>query len=162
MPHHPQVTTVAGSVILWFEAPIILRDSVCACRWHDTRGRLDVTNKLFAGLAAFASLGASSAYAAQPVDWQMTFQPAATEIMAQIRGFEVYTLWFIIPITLFVLGLLIYVMVKFRAGANPDAVQNQPQHRHRGGLDAWSGGHPSGNRHSLVQSAHSAILAAAG
>jgi heme/copper-type cytochrome/quinol oxidase subunit 2 len=39
--------------------------------------------------------------------------------MAQIRGFEVYTLWFIIPITLFVLGLLIYVMVKFRAGANP-------------------------------------------
>jgi len=78
-----------------------------------------VTNKLLAGLAAFASLGASSAYAAQPTDWQMTLQPAATEIMQQIRSFEVYTLWFIIPITLFVLALLVYVMVKFRAGANP-------------------------------------------
>jgi hypothetical protein len=78
-----------------------------------------VTNKLFAGLAALASLGASPALAAQPVDWQLGFQPAATEIMAQIRGFETYTLWFIVPITLFVLALLVYAMVKFRAGANP-------------------------------------------
>jgi len=79
-----------------------------------------VTNKLSAGLAALVSLGASPAMAAQPVDWQMGFQPAATEIMTQIRGFEAYTLWFIVPITLFVLALLIYVMVKFRAGANPN------------------------------------------
>jgi cytochrome c oxidase subunit 2 len=78
-----------------------------------------VTNKLFAGLAALVSLGASPALAAQPVDWQLGFQPAATEIMAQIRGFETYTLWFIVPITLFVLALLVYAMVKFRAGANP-------------------------------------------
>jgi len=78
-----------------------------------------VTNKLFAGLAAFASLGAGPALAAQPVDWQMGLQPAATEIMEQIRGFENYTLWFIVPITLFVLALLVYVMVKFRASANP-------------------------------------------
>jgi cytochrome c oxidase subunit 2 len=76
-----------------------------------------VTNKLSAGLAALVSLGASPALAAQPVDWQMGFQPAATEIMAQIRGFETYTLWFIVPITLFVLALLVYAMVKFRAGA---------------------------------------------
>jgi len=79
-----------------------------------------VTNKLLAGLAAFASLGASPALAAQPVDWQMGFQPAATEIMEQIRNFENYTLWFIVPITLFVLALLVYVMVKFRASANPN------------------------------------------
>ena len=79
-----------------------------------------MTNKLFAGLAALASLGASPALAAQPVEWQMGFQPAATEIMSQIRGFETYTLWFIVPITLLVLALLIYVMVKFRAGANPN------------------------------------------
>jgi cytochrome c oxidase subunit 2 len=78
-----------------------------------------VTNKLSAGLAALVSLGASPALAAQPVDWQLGFQPAATEIMAQIRGFETYTLWFIVPITLFVLALLVYAMVKFRAGANP-------------------------------------------
>lgn len=79
-----------------------------------------MTNKLSAGLAALVSLGASPALAAQPVDWQMGLQPAATEIMTQIRGFEIYTLWFIVPITLFVLALLIYVMVKFRAGANPN------------------------------------------
>ncbi len=79
-----------------------------------------MTNKLLAGLAAFASLGASPALAAQPVDWQMGFQPAATEIMEQIRNFENYTLWFIVPITLFVLALLVYVMVKFRASANPN------------------------------------------
>ncbi|WP_083220426.1 cytochrome c oxidase subunit II [Hoeflea olei] len=78
-----------------------------------------MTNKLFAGLAASAMLGAGPALAAQPVDWQMGFQPAATEIMSQVRSFEAYTLWFIIPITLLVLALLVYVMVKFRAGANP-------------------------------------------
>ncbi|MDP2119743.1 MAG: cytochrome c oxidase subunit II [Hoeflea sp.] len=78
-----------------------------------------MTNKLLAGLAAFASLGAGPALAAQPVDWQMGLQPAATEIMTQIRGFETYTLWFIVPITLFVLALLVYVMIKFRASANP-------------------------------------------
>lgn len=79
-----------------------------------------MTNKLSAGLAALFSLGASPALAAQPVDWQMGFQPAATEIMAQIRAFETYTLWFIVPITLLVLALLLYAMVRFRAGANPN------------------------------------------
>lgn len=78
-----------------------------------------MTNKLSAGLAALGTLGASPALAAQPVDWQMGLQPAATGIMTQIRGFEAYTLWFIVPITLFVLALLVYVMVKFRASANP-------------------------------------------
>ncbi|SOE17669.1 cytochrome c oxidase subunit 2 [Hoeflea halophila] len=78
-----------------------------------------MTNKLSAGLAALASLGTSPALAAQPVDWQMGFQPAATDIMEQIRSFENYTLWFIVPITLFVLALLVYAMVKFRASANP-------------------------------------------
>jgi cytochrome c oxidase subunit 2 len=49
----------------------------------------------------------------------MDFQPAASPIMSQVRWFEHYTLWFIVPITLFVLALLITVMVKFRASKNP-------------------------------------------
>ncbi|TDH39451.1 cytochrome c oxidase subunit II [Pseudohoeflea suaedae] len=49
----------------------------------------------------------------------MRFQDAATGIMEQITSFEIYTLWFIIPITLFVLALLIYVMFRFRAKSNP-------------------------------------------
>ncbi|MBK8458594.1 MAG: cytochrome c oxidase subunit II [Phyllobacteriaceae bacterium] len=71
-----------------------------------------------AGLAATAM--ATLAQAAQPTPWQMDLQPPATAIMEQITWFEHYTLWFIVPITFFVLGLLIWVLVKFRASANPN------------------------------------------
>ncbi len=64
-------------------------------------------------------LSIKSAFAAQPVDWQMGLQPAATDMMRQIREFEHYTMWFIVPITLFVLALLIYVGIKFKASSNP-------------------------------------------
>jgi cytochrome c oxidase subunit 2 len=69
--------------------------------------------------ALVSLLFASSALAAQPVDWQMSFQPAATGIMEEIAWFERYTLWFIVPITLFVLALLVICVVRFRRGANP-------------------------------------------
>jgi cytochrome c oxidase subunit II len=79
-----------------------------------------VKNITIAACAALASLlFASQAGAAQPEPWQMGFQPAATAIMEEIRWFERYTLWFIVPITLFVLGLIVYVAVKFRASVNP-------------------------------------------
>ena len=77
-------------------------------------------NKAFAGLAALGCLlFASTAFADQPMPLQTGFQPAATSIMEEVRWFEQYTLWFIVPITLLVLGLLIVVMVKFREGAHP-------------------------------------------
>ena len=77
-------------------------------------------NKAFAVLAAIGCLlFASTAFADQPMAWQRGLQPAATSIMEEIRWFEQYTLWFIVPITLFVLALLIVVVVKFREGANP-------------------------------------------
>ncbi|MBO6899895.1 MAG: cytochrome c oxidase subunit II [Rhizobiaceae bacterium] len=63
---------------------------------------------------------AQAAYAAQPTPWQTRFQPAATGIMDDVIWFEVYTLWFIIPITLLVMGLLAWVMIRFRASANPN------------------------------------------
>ena len=69
--------------------------------------------------ASAAFLASAAAHAAQPVDWQTRFQPAATDIMAQIEWFEVYTLWFIIPITVLVLFLLGWCIVKYRASANP-------------------------------------------
>ncbi len=76
--------------------------------------------KLFAGAGAAAAFFAStSAQAAQPRPWETGFQPAATDIMRQIEWFERYTLWFIGPITLLVLVLLAYCIVKFRASANP-------------------------------------------
>ncbi|NTJ42779.1 cytochrome c oxidase subunit II [Agrobacterium larrymoorei] len=62
---------------------------------------------------------AGGAQADQPREWQMGLQEAATPIMHEIRWFEQYTLWFIVPVTLFVLALLIIVAVKFHAAKNP-------------------------------------------
>jgi cytochrome c oxidase subunit 2 len=64
-------------------------------------------------------LAGSAAQAAQPVDWQFRFQPPATDIMAKIEWFEVYTLWFISPITLLVMLLLAWCILRFRASVNP-------------------------------------------
>ncbi|MDR6664108.1 cytochrome c oxidase subunit II [Rhizobium sp. 1399] len=76
--------------------------------------------KAFAALTALVCLlFASGTYADQPMPWQATLQPAATPIMREIHWFEQYTLWFIVPITLFVLVLLLVVCFKFRASANP-------------------------------------------
>lgn len=62
---------------------------------------------------------ATQANAQQPVDWQINFQPAATDIMREITWFNDYTLWFIVPITVLVLALLMIVIIRFRASANP-------------------------------------------
>lgn len=70
-----------------------------------------------AGGAALVS--ASHAFAAQPTDWEIGFQPAATSIMSQINWFANYTMWFVVPIVLLVLGLLAYVAIKFRASVHP-------------------------------------------
>ncbi len=79
-----------------------------------------MTNRIYASLVgSICLLTAASAHADQPREWQMGLQEAATPIMHEIRWFEQYTLWFIVPVTLFVLALLIVVAVKFRARANP-------------------------------------------
>ncbi len=76
--------------------------------------------RLLATAGAIAALFAPvAAQAAQPTPWQMRFQPAATNMMEQITWFEEYTLWFIVPITLLVLALLGWCILRFRASANP-------------------------------------------
>jgi cytochrome c oxidase subunit 2 len=83
-------------------------------------GREFVRNKGLAALAAFVGLlPATGALADKPEPWQIDLQQAATPIMVQVRWFEQYTLWFVVPITLIVLALLIYVAIRFRASANP-------------------------------------------
>ncbi|WP_292551089.1 cytochrome c oxidase subunit II [Mesorhizobium sp.] len=74
---------------------------------------------LASAAAAVAVFAGASAHAAQPQPWEMTFQPAVTDIMRQVTWFEHYTLWFIVPITLFVLFLLAYCILKFRASVSP-------------------------------------------
>lgn len=62
----------------------------------------------------------TAARAAQPEPWQYRFQPSATSIMEQVTWFEIYTLWFIIPITLLVMFLLGWSIVRYRERANPN------------------------------------------
>ena len=74
-----------------------------------------------AGIVSIASaISSGAAQAAQPMPWQTDLQPAATGIMSEIRWFEEYTLWFLVPIVLLVLGLLVFVIFRFRQSANPN------------------------------------------
>ena len=80
--------------------------------------------KIFQGTGAFfaSTLGLTGAASAEQalVDWQIWHQPANSEMMRQIIAFDWWTLYFIVPITLLVVALLAYVMVRFRASANPN------------------------------------------
>jgi cytochrome c oxidase subunit II len=68
----------------------------------------------FAG-PAFAETGDG-----QPAPWQMGFQKANTPIMEQITSFHTYVTIIITLIALFVLGLMVYVMVRFNEKRNPE------------------------------------------
>ena len=67
---------------------------------------------LVAGGAAFAELG-------QPAPWEYKLQEAATPVMEDIVWFHNFLFWLITIITLFVLALLVIIVVKFNAKANP-------------------------------------------
>ena len=93
---------------------------------------MGVATGLFTGMAAsraFAAFGFSD-------PGQIGFQNAASEIAADIHWFHD---WLLLPVTtiisLFVLGLLIYIVVKFNDKANPVASKTT----HHTGLEvAWT------------------------
>ena len=70
------------------------------------------------GLAAVVLAG-SVGWAAQPEPWKYGLQEAATPVMEDIAWFHNILFWLITVITLFVLALLVIVIVKFNAKANP-------------------------------------------
>jgi cytochrome c oxidase subunit II len=63
--------------------------------------------------------GSGTALASQPQPWELGLQPAATPVMDQIIGFHDFLLYIITAITIFVLALLLVIIVKFNAKANP-------------------------------------------
>jgi cytochrome c oxidase subunit 2 len=67
---------------------------------------------LFGGATAYAGLG-------QPSPWEFGFQQSASPVMDDIIWLHDFLLWIITAIVLFVLALLVYVMVRFNARANP-------------------------------------------
>ncbi len=72
-------------------------------------------------VAAALMAGGDTAFAAfgEAVPWQFGFQDAATPIMEEITSFHDFLLYVITAISAFVLILLIIVMVRFNARANP-------------------------------------------
>ena len=63
----------------------------------------------------------SGAYADQPKNWQLGFQEAVTETMRDIVNFhDNLLLPIIIAISIFVLFLMVYVCIRFRASRNPN------------------------------------------
>jgi cytochrome c oxidase subunit 2 len=73
------------------------------------------------GLVAFAAIAslAGGAEAAFPQPWQLGMQQSASPVKENIAWLHNLLLVIITVITVFVLALLIYVMVRFRASANP-------------------------------------------
>jgi cytochrome c oxidase subunit II len=73
------------------------------------------------GIVSAVGLGAGAALAAsgQPSPWEYNLQGAATPVMETIIWFHNFLIYIITAIVLFVLALLVIVVVKFNAKANP-------------------------------------------
>lgn len=96
---------------------------------------LNKITAVMAGIAAFFTSSAAWAIAGQPEDWQVNFQDAVTPVMEDIISFDNYLLWIITAVSVFVLVLLILVILKFNARANP--VPSKTTH-HVGIEVAWT------------------------
>jgi cytochrome c oxidase subunit II len=70
------------------------------------------------GPSAFAAFGRAENY-------QLGFQDPATALASDVQWFHNIVLWLMTAVTVFVMLLLLYVIVKFNAKANPE-----PQHFH--------------------------------
>ena len=72
------------------------------------------------GIGAAALLALSGLPAlALPYNYQTGFQPAASPVMSQIEDFHRLLFYIIVAVCLFVLGLLVWIVIRYRAGANP-------------------------------------------
>ena len=72
---------------------------------------------IFASIAAlFVSIVTASA--AEPGGWAIWHPTPVSKMMESIEWFDAYTFWFIGPITLFVLGLLVIVYIRFNEKRN--------------------------------------------
>src|SRR5262245_49016910 len=71
------------------------------------------------GAALVVYAGGALAMEGQPEPWQMGLQPAGDELMARIISLHTGVLYIITIICLFVLGLLVWIAMRFNANANP-------------------------------------------
>ena len=83
---------------------------------------MNLRSLLSAAMSVMMALGVlcvSTAYAAEPQPWQLGLQDPAGSIAERATSLHNMLLVIITVISLFVLGLLVYVCVRFRASANP-------------------------------------------
>ena len=72
-------------------------------------------------ILAFINVQTPSVFANQPKNWQLGFQEAASQSMRDIVWFHDYMLMpIIVAISAFVLFLMLYAMIRFRASRNPN------------------------------------------
>jgi cytochrome c oxidase subunit II len=69
--------------------------------------------------AVFSTGGMAFAGLGQPTPWQMDLQDSASPVMQDIATFHYFLLWVIGAISIFVLALLLIIIVRFNARANP-------------------------------------------
>ena len=78
----------------------------------------DKINTAFVGVSSFILLMANSASASEPKPWQMDLQEPAGIIATKATDLHNFLLVVITLISVFVLGLLVYVCIKFREKPN--------------------------------------------
>lgn len=71
------------------------------------------------GAVLFVNAPAVAQTPGLPSPWRLGMQQAASPVAAEMHNFHDLLLWIITLITVFVLALLVYVIVRFRASANP-------------------------------------------
>lgn len=73
----------------------------------------------FFSLATLSFAASAQTAAGQPSPWELGLQPAAAERMTDIINMHNFVLYIITTICLFVLALLVWIMVRYNATANP-------------------------------------------
>ncbi len=74
---------------------------------------------MLAFISTLTFFSAGTALADQPIPWQTGFQEAATPMMERINGFHNLLLWIISCIAGFVMLLMITIIIRYNARANP-------------------------------------------
>ena len=62
----------------------------------------------------------NSVIAKEPYDWQLGFQEPSSDVMRSVLELHDFVLIMMTAITIFVLGLILYVVFRFRRDANPN------------------------------------------
>jgi len=99
--------------------PILAKFNALFAQFLSGRKAANLAGVLFGGIALALS-ATGMAMAAAPVPWQMDLQPPAGSLAEMATDLHNLLLVVITLISLFVLALLIYVSVRFRASRNPN------------------------------------------